>query len=54
MSLGSPIALLTGIYIGEARGVDSSAYSVTFEKQYEKVYGTAHVPFFHGSFEQVP
>lgn len=61
--LWAPISMLTGVEIvigttnsGGVRGpVDrqQQVYGAVFEKYYEAKYGTAHVPFFRGTFEQV-
>lgn len=53
--VGSAVELLTGLELAECDRVvaDSSARAVELEKQYERDYGSVHVPFFHGSFEQV-
>lgn len=61
--LWTPIAMVTGVELvigtkdtGGSRGPGDrqhQAYGAVFEKQYEARYGTVHVPFFRGTFEQV-
>ena len=51
---GSPIAAITGIELDDSNSdsIDTSAHVSTYEKQFEVTYGTTHIPFFHGTFEQ--
>jgi hypothetical protein len=51
---GTPIAAITGVELNNSNSdfIDASAHVSAYEKQFEVTYGTTHIPFFHGTFEQ--